>query len=286
MDYALKVDHLNQSYEDFGLQDVSIALPQGSIMGFIGENGAGKTTTIKAILGLIHRQGGSVQVFGKDLESQGQQIKEQIGVVFDENHFHECFRLKEVAKVMRCMYRNWDDSLFEAYQKRFHLPAKSTVKEYSRGMKMKLSLAVALSHHPKLLILDEATSGLDPVVREEVLDLLMEFIQEEDRAVLFSSHITTDLDKIADYVTFIHEGKIILSEEKDHLLYRCGVLKCGEALFQSLHSDQVLRYRKNSFGYEVLVNHASQMRTAYPDAVIDPASIEDIMLFFIRGKQK
>lgn len=281
---AIFVKDLCKDYDSFSLDHLSFSVPQGSIVGFVGENGAGKTTTLKSILGIVSSQG-LVQVFGKDAREQELEIKEQIGVVFDENHFYECFKPKQVEAVMKRMYWNWDSGCFGRYLKEFKLPEQKTIKEYSRGMKMKLSIAAALAHHPKLLILDEATSGLDPIVREEILDIFLDFIQDEQHSILFSSHITSDLDKIADYVIFIHNGKIVLQQDKALLLDTYGLLKCGRQVFDGLPREEIVRYRQNDFGYEVLVDRTHRLFRAHPDWVIDPVSIEDIMLLLVRGKE-
>ena len=282
---AIHVEHLKKQYPGFALKDISFDVPEGSIVGFVGENGAGKTTTIKSILGIVPCEG-KVEILGMDARRQELEIKEQIGVVFDDNHFHEAFQLKQIDAVMKRMYRNWDSGLFARYAARMKLPQGKPVKEFSRGMRMKLSIAVAMAHHPKLLILDEATSGLDPIVREEILDLFLDFIQEEDHSIFFSSHITSDLDKIADYIIFLHDGEIVFQREKQELLDSSGILKCGQQVFEALPEQEILRYRKHDFGYEVLVNRLNPVFRAHPEWVVDPASIEDIMLFLVRGRKK
>ena len=222
MEYAIKVSDLGKTYQDFALKHVSFSLPRGSIMGFVGENGAGKTTTMKAVLNLIRRNSGSVELLGMDIDAQEKEIKERIGVVFDECCFHDNLTPADISKILGNIYQNWDEQLYQTYLAAFALPAKKKIKEFSRGMKMKLGIAAALAHKPELLILDEATSGLDPVVCEEILDIFQEFIQDENHAILISSHITSDLDKIADYITFIHQGEIIFSKSRDELLDEMG----------------------------------------------------------------
>jgi len=276
----LEVKNLSKKYDGFALSDVNITLPKGCIMGFIGENGAGKSTTIKLILNLIHRDSGEVSVLGLDNITDNLQIKEDLGVVFDESNFPDTMNAADVNIVMRNIYKKWDEPFFHSYLDRFSLPLKKTIKEYSRGMKMKLSIAAALSHHAKLLILDEATSGLDPIVRDEILDVFMEFIQDEEHSVFLSSHITSDLEKIADYITFIHKGKIVFSEPKDTLLYDYGILKCSAADYEDINKDYVFGSRKNQFGVEALVQRA-KLNTL---CTIDSASLEDIMLFRIKGE--
>lgn len=282
---AIEIKNLNKNYQDFQLKDVSFNVPKGCIVGFIGENGAGKTTTIKAMLNLINRDGGSIQMLGMDTVNDDKKIKEAVGVVLDGCNFHDNLKTGDIARMMGSIYKKWDDSLYRRYLKNFKLPEHQMIKEYSRGMKMKLQIAVALSHDPKILILDEATSGLDPIVREEILDVFMEFIQDEEHAILISSHITSDLDKIADYLVFIHQGEILLNEEKETLLNGMGILKCAEADFRTLERDAYIRYRKNHFGFEVLVNDKGAIRKKYPEAVVDNVTIEEIMLFYIKGEK-
>lgn len=275
----LEINHLTKRFKEFQLQDINIALPQGSIMGFVGENGAGKSTTIKLILNLLHRDQGEIKIFGLDNIRHEHQIKDNIGVVFEDTNYPENMKATDIALVMKNIYQNWDNDVFRAYLKRFSLSPNKIIKEYSRGMKMKLSLAIALSHQAKLLILDEATSGLDPIVRDEILDIFLEFIQDEDHGIFISSHIVSDLEKVADYITFIHEGRIVLSEPKDNLLYKYGLLKCSSAEFAQIPSDKVIGYRKNNFGVEALV----KKEDIKGNMTVDPVSIEEIMLFTRRG---
>lgn len=284
---SIELEHVTKRYKDFTLQDVSFALPQGSIMGLIGENGAGKTTTIKLILNMIARDGGTIRVFGKDNLKCEQEIKQEIGVVLDRNGFNETLRLKDVKAIMRNIFRaRWDDSLFDGYARQFQLPQDKKLKELSRGMATKLSIAAALAHRPRLLILDEATSGLDPIIRSEILDVFLDFIQDEAHSILISSHITSDLEKVADYITFIHDGRVALSEPKDKLRYEYGILKCGQELFDALAKEEVAGYRKSGFGYEVLVRNREEIARKYDNAVIDGAALEDIMLYTVKGEQK
>lgn len=282
---CLKLSHVTKQLDNFLLDDVSFEVPAGSIMGFIGENGAGKTTTIKCILNLMKLDSGTIQIFGLDHKEAEQEIKEQIGVVLDECFFHDILHAKAVDKIMSRIYKGWESDTFFSYIKRFGLPEKKKIKEYSRGMKMKLSIAVALSHGAKLLILDEATSGLDPVVRNEILDVFLDYIQDEEHTILVSSHITGDLEKIADYITFIHSGRVVLSDAKDTLLESYGILKCKGSEFERLDQNDIIGYRKNSFGYEVLVKDRCAVAAKYKAAVMDPATLEDIMLYYVKGEK-
>ncbi|MCC0636402.1 MULTISPECIES: ABC transporter ATP-binding protein [unclassified Clostridioides] len=280
---AITIKNLNKVYKNFALQDVSFSVPKGSIMGFVGENGAGKTTTLKSILNLISYDSGNIEIFGLDNIKNEKEIKEQIGVVFEGSNFHENLNTNNISKIMSHIYKNWDDRLFKEYLKQLRVPNNKLIKEFSKGNKMKLSIAVALSHKPKLLILDEATSSLDPIVREEILDIFLDFIQDEEHSIILSSHITSDLDKIADYITFIHKGKIVFSESKDELIDTMGILKCNSNDFAKLTNEDYLYYRKSQFGYEVLLKDKYKFITKHPNLIVDNTSIEEIMLFYVRG---
>ncbi|QXE18603.1 ABC transporter ATP-binding protein [Clostridium sp. 001] len=283
MDEAISVRGLNKIYKNFSLKNVSFSVPKGSIVGFIGENGAGKTTTLKAILNLISRESGEIKILDHDNIKDEKYIKEQIGVVFDESNFHDTLNAKNISKFMAKIYKQWDSNLFFSYLDKFQVPKDKIVKEFSRGMKMKLCIAAALAHKPKLLILDEATGGLDPVAREEILDIFLDFIQDEEHSILLSSHVTSDLDKIADYITFIHDGQVVFSKSKDDLRENMGILKCGTSDFNNLSKEEFINYRKNQFGYEVLINDKYDFIKKHPKLVVDNTSIEDVMLFYIRG---
>lgn len=282
---VLKVSGLSKNYQSFALSDVSFNLPEGTIMGFIGENGAGKTTTIKAILNLIHRDSGSIEIFGQDNRHAEKSIKENIGVVFSDQNFPDDFRTKDVSAIMRNIYASWDDGLFDHYLNRFALPRNEKLKAFSRGMKMKLLIASALSHHPKLLILDEATSGLDPIVRNEILDIFQEFIQDEHHSIFMSTHITSDLEHIADYITFIHNGRIILSDTKDALIYEHGIARCNTSQYTSIDPYFILSKRQTEFGIDALVQDVDTFRSHYPDVLMDLPTLEDLMLFYIKGEK-
>ena len=285
MQNALEVHSLNKSFDRFALKDVSFTLPRGAVMGFIGENGAGKTTTIKAVLGLINKDSGDISVLGGSIEDAS--IRAKIGVVFDDLHLHKTLRIRQAEKIFPHLYEDWDADLFKEYLNRFNLDAEKKIKDLSRGMRMKLSIAVALSHHPELLILDEPTSGLDPVVRDEVLEIFQDFMQDENHAILFSSHITSDIDKIADYLTFIHDGEILFSVTTDELLGEAGILKCSAEEADALDAERegLLRIRKNQFGCEVLIRNKEQFRMRHPEAVIDSVTTEALMLFYARGEK-
>lgn len=285
MENILEIKDITKVYSGFTLDHVSIALPKGAIMGFIGENGAGKSTTIKAILQMIDVDG-DIQVFGKDMRKHSKECKEDIGVVIGESMFPENMTPISINKVMGNIYRHWDSGEFFKNCTKFKLPEKKRIKEFSKGMRMKLGIACALSHHAKLLLLDEPTSGLDPIVRDEILDVFMDFIQDEEHSVFLSSHITSDIEKIADYVTFIHNGHIVLSEAKDELLANYAILKASDDDFAMLDNADMVGYRKSQYAIEVLVKDRFNIKKRFPEAVLDPASLEDIMLYTIKGVKK
>ncbi len=283
MQYAIEVSNLSKDYGTFRLDNVSFSLPGGCIMGLIGENGAGKSTTIKCLLGLISHDSGTIRLLGRDSTGEGRAVREDIGVVLDESLFHDSLKPPQVSKILSKVYRRWDSALFTQYLKKFSLPEEKHIKEFSRGMKMKLSIAAALSHRPKLLVLDEATGGLDPVVRSEILDEFLSFIQDEDHAVLISSHITSDLEKVADYVTYLHQGKVVLSDEKDALLERCGRLVCGKAELEGVDKTLLGGIRAGQFGCEALVKDRREFSRRYPKLTVDRVSLEEIMMLTVKG---
>lgn len=286
MNYAIEISHLSKDYGSFRLEDVSFNVPGGTIVGLIGENGAGKSTTLKCILNLIRRDSGEIRVFGRDNIADERAIKEDVGVVLDESMFHDLLRCSDVGKILAKVFKTWDDKLFRDYLQKFELPEKKNVKEYSRGMKMKLSIAAALSHRPKLLILDEATGGLDPVVRNEILDEFLEFIQDEDHAILTSSHITTDLEKVADYVVYLHKGRVTVQGPKDELLDRYARLCCAQADLDRIDHALVVGVRKSRFNCEALINDRRAFARSYPDLPLDPVTLDEIMVFTVKGDAK
>lgn len=283
MEYAIEVRNLTKEYENFKLENVSFNVGKGTIMGFIGENGAGKSTTIKAILNLIKKDNGLITVLGKEINRNEKGIKNELGIVLNDGNFNEKLNVKAINKIMKNIYKRWDDDVFYKYIEKFNIDTSKKIEEFSKGMKMKLSIAIALSHKAKILILDEAISGLDPVARDEVLDILMEFIQNEENSILMSSHITSDLEKIADYITFIHNGKIIFSENKDKLIYDMGVVKCTEKQFKTIEVQDRMFYKKGIFNYEVLIDNRDEFSKKYPSLVINNSNLEEIMLFYIKG---
>ncbi|NLO86634.1 MAG: ABC transporter ATP-binding protein [Clostridiales bacterium] len=279
MQNALELKNITKNHKDFTLDNVSFSLPKGCIMGFIGENGAGKSTTIRLILDIAKRDGGELSVLGETDISNNAAIKEHIGVVMDETNFPDTATARNINLIMKNIFRTWNEEVYHGYIKRFGLPLKKAIKDYSRGMKMKLAISVALSHDSKLLILDEATSGLDPIVRDEILDVFLDFIQDEEKSILMSSHIVSDLEKICDYITLIHSGKIIFSESKDQLMEKYSIVKCSQDQLEAIASSAIIGARHNKFGSEALV-----LRDHVPTGfVCDPPTLEEIMLYNIKG---
>ena len=285
MENILEIKNLSKKYKGFELKNVNIKLPKGMIMGFIGENGAGKTTTIKSILNIINRDSGEIKIFGLDNKENERKIKEDIGVVLDDSFLSEYLNPSDINKIMKNIYKNWDEKLYFKYIEDFKLPKEKISKEYSSGMKMKLKIAVALAHHPKLLILDEPTSGLDPVARNEILDIFQEFIQDENKGIFVSCHITSDLEHIADYITFINNGEIIFTKTIDELLENYGIVKCSEEQFKKIDKKDYIKYKKNRYEYDVLIEDKYEFKKKYDISVIDKPSLEDIMLIYIKGEK-
>lgn len=284
MELALEIKNLTKSYKDFKLDNISLELPCGTIMGLIGENGAGKSTLINSLLGVAKADYERAVLLGYDLKTQEKRIKEDIAVIFTDAHFGLSLTPHIIGKMLARVYRNWDQEKYEGYLERFGLPQRKRLKKFSTGMRVKLEFAAALSHAPRLLILDEATSGLDPIVRDEILELLREFTEEEDRAVLMSSHITSDLDKIADYIAYIHEGKVLFVKTCDELRNDYGIINCGQRLFDALSKDDIVSYRKEAYSYRVLIRGKQKLKNVFQDVVIENASVEDIMLFYQKGE--
>jgi ABC-2 type transport system ATP-binding protein len=281
---ALTVSGLTKQYGAFTLSDISFEVPQGTIAGLIGENGAGKSTTLHAILGLIRKDRGEISVLGSPIEELQPEVRENIGVVFDGTNFSEELTPRRLNKVLKGIYRSWDEDYFFDLLNKLSLPAAKKIKSFSKGMKAKLSLAAAFAHHPKLLILDEATSGLDPIVRDGILDMFLDFVQDEENSILVSSHITSDLEKVADYIVFIHEGRLIFSKPKDELLESYGIVKCGAAQFDRIEKQDIVAYRKQDYEWQVLVADRNSAQKKYPKAMVIPASIDEIMLLYVKGE--
>ncbi|MBR6851393.1 MAG: ABC transporter ATP-binding protein [Lachnospiraceae bacterium] len=282
---VIELEHVTKDYGDFRLDDVSFTVPEGSVCGFIGQNGAGKTTTINLILDVIRRDSGEVRVFGENVDENSAGLREDIGVVFDEMGFHEFMTGKDINIMMKNIYKNWDEEAFFGYLKQFALPVKKKCGVFSRGMRMKLQIAVALSHHAKLLVMDEPTSGLDPIVRNEMMNIFRDFVVEEDHTILLSSHITGDLEKLADEVVFIDGGRIVLAGNKDEMLEKHGILKCKKDEVEKISKSLIVSAEVGSFGAEVMVNDRKAAQKLYPDMVIEPAALEKIMIFYVNKRQ-
>lgn len=281
---ALELNNVSKQYKDFNLDNVSFKVPQGSIVGLIGENGAGKSTTINTILGLIKKDGGTITMLGKkDIDAA---CRENIGVVFDGNNYPDMLTPKQLGKVFKNIYSSWNRKKYEELLKKFNLPTDKKIKQFSKGMKMKYAVSVAFSHNSKLLILDEATSGLDPIMRDEILDMFLDFIQDEENSILVSSHITSDLEKVADYIVFIHDGKIVFSKPKDELLENYGIIKCGSDLFDKIDKEKMIAYRKQDYEWQILIDNRQSAQKKYPKALIVPAGIDEIMLMYVKGEIK
>jgi len=278
---AIEINNLTKSYAGFSLGPLNLNVPMGCLVGYIGENGAGKSTTLKAILGLIHPDSGEIKIFGKNIKEHAPTLMNRIGVVFDTLNIPDEMKIKEVDKFCKLTFDTWEEVTFHHYVTRFNLQGEQKIKALSRGMKMKLSLSIALSHQAELLILDEATSGLDPVVRDEILDILLDFLQDETHTVLISSHILSDLEKAADYIAFLHNGKILFMEEKDMLVERYALCSLDHELIQNLNPDAIVGKRKHAFGQDLLV-----IRDLMPTCIeMSKPSIEDIMVYIIKGEE-
>ena len=280
---AIEIRSLCKHYKGFSLDDLNLDLPYGCVLGLVGENGAGKSTTIRLIMDTLERDGGTVSVLGADNQSKEfLDLKEDIGVVLDETFVPEVINARQMGKIMAGTYKNWDQAVYDGWIRRFELPLDKKFKDYSRGMTMKLGIAAALSHHPRLLLLDEATGGLDPMVREELLEVFADFAAQDGHAVLLSSHIVCDLERICDYIAFLHKGRLVLCEEKDLLLDKYGILKCSKEQLANIPEEAVHGERIGNYGVEALVERAYMPR----DAVVDRARLEDIILYLSKEETK
>lgn len=278
---VIELKGVSKDYGDFKLDDVSFSVPEGSVCGFIGQNGAGKTTTIQIILDAINRDSGEVYVFGKSMDKDSALLRENIGVVFDEMGFHDFLTARQINTIMKNVYKNWNQEKYFEYLKLFSLPTKKACGSFSRGMRMKLQIATALSHNAKLLIMDEPTSGLDPIVRNEMLQIFREYVVEEDHTILLSSHITGDLEKLADEVVFIDGGKIVLKGNKDEILEKHGILRCKKDELKNISESLLVSAETSSLGAEVLVNDRKAAEKLYPEMIIEPAELEQIMIYYV-----
>lgn len=279
---AIEVQNLTKKYDGFLLDNISFQIPYGAITGFVGENGAGKSTTIKAILGLLKRDGGEIKILNHAPDESNSSWKEEIGVVFDDCNYPGDLKIPAIHNMLKHIYQTWDEHKFREYMLRFELPENKKVKEFSKGMKMKLSIAAALSHNSRILILDEATSGLDPVIRSEILDIFREFIEDESHAVFMSSHITSDIEKISDYIMLIHKGRLIFTENKDELIYNYGLVKCSQEQLKSIPEEMIVGMERGNFENRVLVKNKKALEGK--ELIIDRANIEDILVYIVKGE--
>lgn len=283
MENILEVKNLNKEFKDFSLRNISFEIPKGSIVGLVGENGSGKTTTIKSILNIIRRDRGQVTYFGQNLDEFEVDIKENLGVVLDGTFFYDSLTSLDIEKVLSKIHKSWDGEKFFAYLEKFKIPRDKKIKDLSKGTRTKLSIASALSHQSRLLILDEPTSGLDPIVRVEILDELLDFIQDGEKSVLFSTHITSDLDKLADYISFLHQGEMVFFKDREELLTNYGIVKTSMDDLEKIPKDLIIRIMVNAFGVNVLVKDRLLLDS---DFIVDRPTTEDIMLFYTRGVEK
>ena len=278
---AIELSHINKSFGDFAIRDLNLTVPSGTICGLVGENGAGKSTTIRLLMGALQPDSGTASVLGTNVSSpEFREVKEDVGVVLDEAYFPESLNAMQVGKIMAATYCQWDQKLYDSYLKRFDLPEKKQFKDFSRGMRMKLAIAVALSHQPKLLVLDEATAGLDPIVRDEVLDIFNEFTREEDHSILISSHILSDLEKLCDYIAFIHKGDLLFCEEKDRLLEQYGIFEDSKENLNCLQPEAIVAREENRYGG---VRALVKRDLAPAGFQLEKPTVEDIILFLVKG---
>lgn len=287
MNTILELENVSKKYKksDFSLKNISFSLEKGNILGFVGENGAGKSTTIDCILNVLKKDSGIIRLFGQEMSNSDIKLREKISVVYDSDNFPEYLNAKQLSNIFKDIYKNWDEKIYKSYLNRFNLSEHQVIKTYSRGMSMKLAIAVALSHKAELLLLDEATSGLDPIMRDEILDVLLDFVKDENHSILLSSHITGDLEKIADYIIFIHDGKIILNTTKDELIYDYGIMRCTDKNFEKISKEDMLSFRRKDYQIDVLVNDRNKMIKKYEEVTVDIPSIEEIMLILVKGEK-
>ena len=285
MENNIEVNNLSKKYDTFELKNINFTVPKGSIVGFVGENGAGKTTTIKSILNITNSSG-SIKILGKNIKQYEKEIKQNIGVVLDYSFLSEYLTAKQINSIMKDIYNEWNENKYINYLKQFNLPINKLLKDYSSGMKMKLKIATAISHNPKLLILDEPTSGLDPVVRNEILDIFRNYIEEDEtRSIFISTHITTDLEHISDYIVFIKNGEIIFNLPTIELLENYGIIKCSKEDFSKIDEQDYIRFKQEKYQYEVLTDNKENIIKKYDITTIDKPSIEDIMLLYVKGEK-
>lgn len=283
MKNVIEIKNLNKKYEDFNLSNITLNVSEGSVVGLIGENGAGKSTLISSLLGIIKANYDELKIFGLDLKSNEIEIKKDIAVIFDNTHYDDEFTPKFIGQMLSKVYENWNQETYLYYLSKFNLPLKKKIKKFSRGMKMKLEFAIAFSHDAKLLILDEAASGLDPIVRDEILAIIRKYTEEDDHTVLMSSHITSDLDKIADYIAYIHKGKLLFMKPYEELREEYGIIHVGKEMMDSLNQEDIIGYSKEAYSYTVLVKNRRGIQKIFSDLEIVRPTVEEIMLFYAKG---
>ncbi|SFI48831.1 MULTISPECIES: ABC transporter ATP-binding protein [unclassified Bacillus (in: firmicutes)] len=283
----LELKNVCKDYQGFSIRNVNFKLPRGYIMGFIGANGSGKSTTIKMIMNLVKRNSGEIYIFGKDNQKHEKEVKQNIGFVYDENHYYEDLTCEQMKRIIAPFYKKWDEAQYQSYMERLQVPKNKKIKQLSKGMKMKYAIAMALSHHAELIIMDEPTAGLDPVVRSELLDILQEIVMEEEISVLFSTHITTDLEGIADYITFINEGEIVFTGEKDELLENYTIVKGSNDLLDKEGKELFIGLRKNKYGFEGLARDKQAVVDWFgQEVVLEKPTIDDIIVYTAKGRKR
>lgn len=284
MNKAIEIKNLTKEYLDFKLNNLSLDIPSGIIVGLIGENGAGKTTLIKSILNIIHKNDGTITLYNSKSKQEEQSAKEDIGVVLDNMFFPEILTPKDINSIMKNIYKNWDTRLFDQYLEKFRIKKNQTLKTMSKGMRKKVEITTALAHKPKLLILDEPTSGLDPVVRNEILEIFQDFVSDLEHTILFSTHITSDLEHIADQIIFMDKGNIVLNKTRDEIMDDYGILKCDISMFDKIEKEDFICYIKNKYNYEILIHDKNKMSKKYKDFIVDKITLEDLMILMIKGE--
>ncbi|KMT58150.1 ABC transporter ATP-binding protein [Paenilisteria newyorkensis] len=287
MESILEVKRVSKVYKDFTLRNISFRLPKGYIMGLIGVNGAGKSTLLKIMMDLVQKNSGDVFIFGKNTKDAMEEIKQDVGFVFDENHFYEHLNCEQMKRIIAPFYRNWDEAEYQNYMKMFELPSNKKIKTLSKGMKMKYSIAIALSHHAKLIIMDEPTAGLDPIVRRELISVLQTVVMKEEVSVIFSTHVTADLERIADFITYIHEGRVFFSEEKDALLEQYVIVKGDQDLLDDDAKSLFVDVEIGSLGFQGLSRQAEEARFYFGEEVIfEKPTLDDIMYHTVQATKK
>lgn len=284
--YSLTMENVSKDYNDFSIKNINLNIPKGSIVGLIGENGAGKTSILKLILNIIHKDSGKINLLGIEDIEQDRRVLENVGVFFGENYLPYELNIKKMEDIMSSIYSKWDRNKFFDYVTKFKLPKEKEFKDFSKGMRVKTALAITMSHKSKLLILDEPTIGLDPIIRDEILEVFLDYMQDEENSIIISSHITSDLEKICDYIAYIDNGELIFFLEKDELIYNYGILKCKSEDIEMIDEEDIIKKYKTSSGYNIIVSNKTLMKNKYKKFVIDDASIDEIMIIYIKAKEE